>query len=343
MAEKKDASAAAAEEGKKPGAEQDKKKPDAAADEDQKKSKAGDDDPGAGEGDGAQGDGDGGDGAGKDGEGDAEDWRVRLAGGNEKRLAFYKRFTDEAAFDRHVEMLEKKVREKGWITPPKADAPVEEKAKFYTEHFGRPEKVEDVKISISLPDGVEALPGEVMETVKSVTGELHKAGVFGEEHLAIAQQLIADQYLGAAKELESAADTFRAKSEETLKKVWKRDFDANVNLAASYCAMRCEEVGVDRHALANIRLQNGALLGDDPLFLQVMAKGGRDYNEDPRMNREEIGGQRATDLKDALDKELAKRNGTAAEKKYYESAEGQARRAKLRKDLKLMGGAGAKR
>jgi hypothetical protein len=75
----------------------------------------------------------------------------------------------------------------------------------------------------------------------------------------------------------------------------------------------------------------------------VMAKGGRDYNEDPRMNREESGGQRAADLKDALDKEMAKRNGTAAERKYYDSAEGKAQRDKLRKTLKRMGGAGAKR
>ena len=276
--------------------------------------------------------------------GEAEDWRTRLAGGDEATLKFLNRFTDEGALGRHIMESEKRIREKGGIKPPKADAPLEEKAKFYTEHFGRPEKVEDLaKLDLApkLEEG-EELSGDEQTSLAGVQAMMHKSGVFGEEQMRAAGQIFADLAVGGRKQQEKIAESFREESEKNLRKTdaWGRDYDANLTLATNYMQMRCQQAGVDARALATTRLANGALLGDDPLFLKVMALGGRDHHEDPLMNRAESSGSRSAEIQDALNKEMAKRNGTPAERKYYDSAEGKARRLKLRNDLKRLGGGG---
>lgn len=306
----------------------------AQAEEEARKKAAGKaDDDGAGDGDADPGDDD------DDDAGD-EDWRARMAGGDAETLDELKRYDSEESLARAVVQLKKKLREKGGITLPKADAPVEEKAAFYTEHMGRPEKAEDIKLEVNLPEN-EALNEGEAATVKQVAELMHKAGVFGAEQIEAGLQMVADLAVGGRKELEEAAGVFRTKAKDALTKLWKRDFEPNLAMAQNYMAMRCEEAGVDRGELANVRLENGALLGDHPLFLRVMALGGRDHSEDPGMLREEAGGAKAADLKDALDKEMAKRNSNdARERRYYDSAEGKARREKLRKDLKRLSGSG---
>lgn len=333
-ADKKDvkpADAAAAEAAAKAAAEEEAKKKAAAENDD-----ADGDDDDASDADGDESGDDDDAGAGDD------DWRARMAGDDADLLKEAQRYDSEESLLRALVTAKKKLRERAGLEVPKADASVEEKAKFYSEHFGRPEKVEDVKLDVTLPDGEELTEAESL-TVKQVTGLLHAAGVFGDEQMAIGRQIVADLAIGGRKELEEAAGVFRENATKTLEKKWKKDYQPNLALAQNYMAMRCEQVGVDPHALANVRLENGALLGDDPLFLQVMSAGGREHNEDPGMLREEAGGAKAADLKDALDKEMAKRNSAnGADRRYYDSAEGKARRAKLREDLKRLGGTGAK-
>lgn len=271
-----------------------------------------------------------------------DNWREILARGDEKRLAFYKRFTDVAALDRHIELTEKRVREKGGITVPKADAPAEEKAKFYTEHFERPKDVEALKefdFAPTLDEG-EELTEDEDTLVRAAVGMAYDSGVFGGEQLRALAKIAADMSVGGRKEQGKQVEAYREATKKTLAKEWRGDTEANMNLAIAYTKMRCEQAGVDIHALANEKLANGALLGDSPLFLKVMALGGRDHVEDPLMLREEAGSSsRAGDLKAELDKEMAKANGSTADKKYYDSEAGRARRAKLRNDLKRLGGA----
>lgn len=300
-------------------------------------------------GDGAD-DADAGDSGDDDDEGAADDahaapdnWREILARGDEKRLAFYKRFTDVAALDRHIELTEKRVREKGGITPPKADAPAAEKAKFYTENFGRPKDVEALKeldFAPTLEEG-EELTADEDGVIKAAVGMAYDSGVFGAEQLRALAQIAADMSVGGRKEQGKQVEAYRQQTKKSLAKEWRGDTEANINLAISYTKMRCEQAGVDVAALANEKLANGALLGDNALFLKVMALGGREHAEDPLMLREDAGSSsRAGDLQSEMAKEMAKANGTAADKKYYDSEAGRARRAKLRTDLKRLGGGG---
>jgi hypothetical protein len=301
---------------------------------------------------GAEGEGDGGDDAAsrvdsESGSGE-EDFRARMAGGDEATKKFLDRFTDEAALGRHLMALEKKVREKGGIKPPAADASLEDKAKFYTEHFGRPEtpeKLAEIDLAPKIEEG-ETLSEDEAVTMSGVTAMMHKAGVFGEEQMRAANQIFADLVIGGRKEQDKAAQSFQDKARDELKKAWGRDYEANEALAVGYLQMRCQEAGVDRNELANIKLANGARLGDHPLFMKVAALGGRDHAEDPLMVRESgSGGARASEIQEQLNAEMAKSKGTPAERRYYDSPEGKAKRAKLRGDLKRMNafGGGAAR
>lgn len=276
-----------------------------------------------------------GDGEKKDG--DDEDWRVRWAGGDAEILEELKRYDSEESVARALVLAKKKAREKGGIQPPKADAPVEEKAKFYTEHFGRPEKAEDIKLEPSIPDG-ETLTEAEATTLKGVATLAHQAGIFGAEQIAAIAQITADLAIGGRKEQDKIAEKVRETTRTALAKAWGKDAEANEALAVSYMSMRSAQAGVDRVALANVRLSDGSLLGDNELFMKVMALGGRDHAEDPLMDREETGGAKAADLQKQLDDEMAKRNGSAADRKYYDSDAAKKKREKLRSDMKRLGG-----
>lgn len=298
----------------------------------------GDDDSGGGDDD--QGGGADDDDAGGDddsGGGDDEDWRAQMAGGDEKFLARLTRFASLADVGRSLQAAEKAARAKGGVQPPAADAPVEEKAKFYTEHFGRPAKVEDLRVEPTLPDG-EEFQDEEVTLLQGVMGLAHQAGVFGQEQLDVMAQMVTDLVVGGRRELGSRVKATQQKTKAALEKVWgKKDFQANLNYANAYAAMRCEQAGVEPGALAELRLQDGSRLGDNELYARVMALGGRDHAEDPNMNRDESGGS-VTDLHAELKKEMGLMNGTPAERKEYATPAAAERRKRLREAIKRGGG-----
>lgn len=332
---------------KKPGADggdgdDKKKKPGAAAaaGADDSGGGGGDDDPGDGD-NGGGGDDDDNEGGGENGgAGGDDDWRARMAGGDDAVLARLQRFTSEADVGRSLIAAEKLARQKGGIQLPPADAKPEVKAAFYTEHFGRPENVGDITLSPTVPDGEELTAGEV-NLLQTVTGNLHQAGIFGIEQIHAASQLVTDMIVGGRQEQAKLVKDGRDASRKALEKVWgKGQVDANLEYANSYAAMRCEQAGVDPKALAEIKLQDGSLLGDNPLWAQVMAFGGRDHSEDPGMIRDDVGGG-AGDLQAQLKTEMAKMNSKdPKERKFYSSAEGRELRNRLRSAIKRGGGGG---
>lgn len=305
----------------------------------------------AGDGEGGDGDDGGGGGGGDDDDsgggddgsgGDDGDWRVRMAGGDKVLLARLQRFAAEGDVGRSLLAAEKKAREKGGIQLPAADAPLEERAKFYTQHFGRPENVEDIELQPSLPDGEELQEPEV-QLLQSVAGRLHQAGIFGNDQIQAAAQLVTDMIVGGRQELTKKVTDSRKVARQQLAKAWgESNVEANLEYANNYAAMRCEQVGVDPKALATLRLEDGSLLGDNPLWAQIMAAGGRDHAEDPGMLHEKVEGG-VGDLQKQLNTEMAKMNSKdAKERKFYGSEEGKALRNRLRSAIKRAGGGGKK-
>lgn len=293
--------------------------------------------------DGAGGDDDdsGDDGAGGGSDDGDPDWRTEMAGDDKDLLKRLERFSSLADMGRSFKEAERLARAKGVSAPPAADAPLEEKAAFYTQHFGRPEKPEDITVEPSLPDG-EQFREEEVTLLKGVLGLAHKSAVFGKDQLDAVAQIVTDMVVGGRKEMEKKAETARADTETALRKAWGKDYEQNLEFANAYAGMRCKQAGVDPNDLANLRLEDGSLLGDSVLWARVMALGGRDHAEDPLLNRGDDRTDDAGDIRKQLDAEMAKMNGSAAEKKEYATPAAAERRRKLRQALKRVGGAGGR-
>lgn len=304
-----------------------------------------------GNGDGGSGDGDdpskagakGGEGDAGDqgGSGDDPDWRDLMAGDDKDLRKRLERFGSIEDVGKSLKEAERLARAKGVSAPPAADAPLEEKAAFYTQHFGRPEKAEDISVEPNLPEGEEFREEEVT-LLKGALGMAHQSGVFGKEQLDALAQMVTDMVVGGRQEMGKKVEAARTATETELRKVWGRDYDVNLEYANAYAGMRCQQAGVKPAELAGLRLEDGSLLGDHPLWARVMALGGRDHAEDPLLNRGDDRSDDAGDLQTKLNAEMAKMNGTAAEKKEYASEAARNRRAKLRQAIKRLGDSGGK-
>lgn len=300
---------------------------------------------------GADDDGDAGDGAHDDdegadddesggGSGDDEDWRTEMAGGDPEALKLLERYTSKDQVGKALLTATQKAREKGGgaIKPPADDAPAEEWAAFNTEHYGRPAKIEDLKFEPKLPDN-EELQDEEASLLTGVLGTAFQTGIFGKKQLDTIGQMVTDMVVGGRLELGKRVTKVQEASRAALEKAWgKGDVAKNLEFANSYAAMRCEQAGVDPGALSDLRLQDGSRLGDNPLYAQVMALGGRDHAEDPGMVREEGAPGGLGDLKQQLQTEMKKMTGTKAEQKEYASPEAAAKRRRLREAIKKAGG-----
>jgi hypothetical protein len=269
-----------------------------------------------------------------------EDWRVAMAGGDEKLLARLKRYASPADAGRGLAAAEAAARAKGGVQIPGDDAKPEDVAKFYTDQMGRPEKLEDLKVEPTLPDG-EELTDDERNIVAGVMGALWQSGNFGTKtgQFQSAAQIVVDMLVGGraemAKRMGAAADT----TKKALAKAWGAgDVDKNLKLANAYAGQLCTAAGVDAAALGNLVLQDGTRLGDNELYARAMAVGGRDAGEDLVLIPDDDGGRTAEQLEEDYSKELALANGSAVEKKEYDSAAGKERRAKMLSRLKKAGG-----
>lgn len=282
-------------------------------------------------------------GKGDDDQGGGDDWRKRLAGDDPDALKRLQRFASEGDVVRSLLAAERKLRSGGQVALPGEGASDEDVAKFYTEHLGRPEKAEDIKVSPTLPEG-EELTEQETAVLNGVLGMAHKQGRFGQPQFDAMAQIVVDLLVGGRKEQEKLASSAQKKTEQDLRKTWGGDYDRNLQLANQYAGMRCEQAGVDPTSLVSLVLADGTRLGDHPLFARVMALGGRDFAEDPMMvPRDDAGGgleKMRSDLKELMDKANSKDTRVRRE---YDSAADTERRRKLREQIARAEAGGKKR
>lgn len=252
---------------------------------------------------------------------DGDDWRTQAAGGDEKLLKRLQRFDSLAAMGKSLDEAEKKLRERGFAQAPAADAPVEEKAKFYTQHLGRPEKIEAYAELLKpvLPEGEEFTDDEA-KLLDATTAILHNSGTVGLDGMQAVYQAFSDIVVGGRKEQEKMAASSADVGAEALKKAWGRDFDANLRYANAASAHYCKMVGVDPGELGDLRLRDGAPLGNHPLFARVMARIGRESSEDPAfLTVVENPRAAGADIDKRIADINALRSGSAADKNKYSS------------------------
>lgn len=263
-----------------------------------------------------------------------DDWRERMAGGDAKLREELNRYGSEAEAGRALKEAKDRIRSgAGGASIPANDASPEDWAKFSTEHLGRPEKAEDIKVEPKLEDG-EALTADEATIMAAVLGAAHKSGKFGEAHFQDLSQVVADLLVGGRKEMESRASAKKKEHEAALRKVYtnKADFDEAIGYANSAAAYACQQSGVDPEALAELQLADGTRLGDHELWARALSVLGRERGEDPTLTDNKPGGS-LTELEAQLKAETAKRSGTAKEKAEYDTKEARDRRADLRRKI----------
>lgn len=276
--------------------------------------------------------------------GDPDNWREAMAGGDSELLKELQRYNSAADAGRALTEAKKKAREKGGVTVPPADAPLEARAAFYNEHFGRPEKVEDIKFEPKLPDGEELAEPEA-QIVSGVLQAMWKTGNYGQPHMEAMGQIATDLLIGGRKEMEARKEARQAETRAELKKLWGSDkaLEENLRYANGHASYLCASVGVDPAELGNLELSDGTRLGDHPLYAQVMAFGGRDRGEDPGVGEDRGGGGASVqELEAELKKESAKRTGTPRERNEYDTPEAAKRRAELRTKIQRAKGGKSK-
>lgn len=212
----------------------------------------------------------------QDGEGDdppgtwVEDWRDRLAAGDDKFRKRLDRFDSPEALARSYRELENKVRSGSIKAPLGADATPEQVAEWRKEN-GVPD--EPTGYEVKLPNGVVFGDAD-KPAVDSFLTHAHGKN-WGQDQVNEALEWYASHQDSVLAQQQAADDAFNAEGQEQLREVWGADFKRNLNALQNLLAGAPDGMA-DRLLLG--RTADGRLVGDDPAVLQYLVGLAREIN-----------------------------------------------------------------
>jgi hypothetical protein len=193
----------------------------------------------------------------------ADDWRVRLAGGDEKELKRLSRFASEADVYKAYRELEKKKSSGELKQALGKDATPEEIAAWRKEN-GIPESPD--KYDLTFDDGLVIGENDkplVDRFVESMHGENATPSQV-KAALKSYYAILADQQQALAE----SDVAFKDESLESLREEWGGDYKKNLNAVGGFLAALPDET---REAFATARTQDGKLIGNDPAIIKWLA------------------------------------------------------------------------
>lgn len=193
----------------------------------------------------------------------ADDWRVKLAGGDEKELKRLSRFASEADVYKAYRELENKLKSGEMKKALSKDAKPEEVAAWRKEN-GIPETPD--KYDLTFDDGL--VIGEqdkplVDKFVESMHGE-NATPAQVKAALKSYYDLVAQQQ----QEIAEGDVAFKDESLEHLREEWGGDFKKNLNAVGGLLDALPAET---RQAFETARTQDGKLIGNDPAIIKWLA------------------------------------------------------------------------
>lgn len=244
-----------------------------------------------------------------------EDWRDKLAGGDEKALNKLKRMQSPADVWKSYRAMEQRL---GDAKPTLPDEPTEEQVAEYRKANGIPDTAEGYLDNL---DGI-------------VVGDDDKPiveGFLAKMHAQNAPPALVQEALGwyyAEQEERMAAlvqedKAFRGEAEEALRAEWGNEYRANINAFGAFLDTAPEGL---KDALLGARGGDGKLLGDNPAFLKWVVGLANEVNPagtiTPGAGLNQI---------DSVEAEIAKINRLMVEKpdSYYRDEKMQARYRQL--------------
>jgi hypothetical protein len=201
------------------------------------------------------------------------DWRVRLAGGDEKFAKTLGRYSDEAAFGKAHQALLAKMSSGEMKRALPENATPEELAAWRKES-GLPEKAEGYVEKLELPNGLV-----IGDADKPIVAKFAEAAFAGNVEPKSFNGLVAKYYEiqdAQRAERETQDATFKAASEDELRTAWqgpayKQNLTAIQNMLAGW------PEGLAASVLS-ARTADGKKLGDHPAFIKQLAASALEIN-----------------------------------------------------------------
>ncbi len=193
----------------------------------------------------------------------AEDWRVKLAGGDEKELKRLSRFASEADIYKAYRELEKKKSDGTLKQALGKDATPEERANWRKEN-GIPESAD--KYDLTFDDGL-VIGENDKPLVDKFVQSMHDENASPSQVKAALKSyyaIVADQQHAIAE----ADVTFKDESMESLREEWGGDYKKNLNVIGGFLSALPEDTRV---AFETARTQDGKLIGNDPAIIKWLA------------------------------------------------------------------------
>jgi hypothetical protein len=196
-----------------------------------------------------------------------EDWRDKLAAGDDKLKNLLNRYTAPDAFAKAFKELRaaydsrKPAKEEAAELP---ENPTDEQLAAWRKAKGVPDKPEDYEFEV--PEGKELSDSEyeiVMDFAKAMHGKNMPADVVKQ----VSSWFLEYEDIVAQKNAERAYQA-RMETEEKLRSEWGGDYRANVNLMSNVLQ---EHLGTNASAFLSQPLADGTRLGDNETFIKLMA------------------------------------------------------------------------
>lgn len=196
-----------------------------------------------------------------------EDWRDKLAGGDDKLKNLLSRYTAPDAFAKAFKELRvaydsrKPAKEE---VPDLPENPTDEQLAAWRKAKGVPEKPEDYEFEVA--EGKELSDAEheiLMDFAKTMHGKNMPASTVKE----ISSWFLEYEDVIAQKNADRAYQA-RMDTEEKLRAEWGPDYKANVNLMSNVLQ---EHLGTKSGEFLSMQLVDGSRIGDNEVFIRLMA------------------------------------------------------------------------
>lgn len=196
-----------------------------------------------------------------------EDWRDKLAGGDDKLKNLLSRYTAPDAFAKAFKELRAAYDSR---KPAKDEAaelpenPTEEQLAAWRKAKGVPDKPEDYEFEV--PEGKELSDSEY-DILMDFAKAMHEKNMPASAVKEISSWFLEYEDIVAQRNADNAYKA-RMETEEKLRAEWGGDYKANVNLMANTLQ---EHLGTNASAFLSQQLMDGSRLGDNETFIRLMA------------------------------------------------------------------------
>lgn len=223
-----------------------------------------------------------------------EDWREKLAGGDEKVLARLRRFGSVNGVLRAYTELEKKVSG-GGLKKALGEKPTAEELTAFRKDNGIPDAPEGYELKV--PDGLDKSIKQGMDAFAKAMHDINAPPAV--------VKAAAGLYLQAEEKAEQERFDFAQKqtieNKATLKAEFGREFDTETRRAN---ALIVSTLGEDAKDFMATTLSDGTKLGDNPAFVRFAAQVARVVADDGVLIAED-GGSKGQSMKQEYDGLLA--------------------------------------